>query len=231
MDLKNAKVLITGGGTGIGLETARVLVEAGSQVAICGRRADVLQAAAGEVGAVAIPADVSQEEDVQRLVRSTAEALGGLDAVVNNAAYGYYAPLLEVDTQRMADVLATNVLGAMMVGRECARYFMEHDGGTILNVGSTAAHKGYAGGTPYAASKFALSAMTECWRAELRPLDIRVMQIDPSEVQTPFGGRDMSTLNPTKLVSTDIAHMIEAMLAMDDRGFVTNAMVWATNPK
>jgi len=231
MDLKQARVLVTGGGTGIGLEAARLITEAGGKVAICGRRAEVLEAAAADIGAVALVADVSVEEDVERLVSGAVDALGGLDVLINNAAFGYHTPLLEIETARFQEVFATNVLGAMLVGRACARHFVEQGGGTIMNVGSTAAHRGYPGGTAYAASKFALSGMTECWRAELRPHDIRVMQIDPSEVQTPFGGRDMSMLNPTKLQAGEIAHMIKAMLEMDDRGFVTNAMVWATNPK
>ena len=96
---------------------------------------------------------------------------------------------------------------------------------------AAAASKGYAGGSTYASSKFALTGLTECWRAELRPHGVRVMQINPSEVQTPFGGRDMSRLNPTKLVAEDVAHLVVAMLAMEDRGFVTNATVWATNPR
>ena len=231
MDLKNAKALITGGGTGIGLETARQITAAGGQVAICGRRADVLEAAAAEVGALAVVADVAKEGDVEQMMAATLEGLGGLNVLINNAAFGYFAPLLEVDTARFEAVLATNVTGAMLVGRACARHFVEHGGGTIVNVGSTAAHSGFAGGSAYAASKFALSGLTECWRAELRKHDIRVMQMDPSEVQTPFGGRDMSTLNPSKLEATDIAHMIRAMLELNDRGFVTNTMVWATNPK
>ena len=72
--------------------------------------------------------------------------------------------------------------------------------------------------------------MTDCWRDELRRHNVRVTLVNPSEVQTPFGGRDMSSLNPTKLQAGEIAHMIRAMIEMDDRGFVTNAMVWATNP-
>ena len=231
MDLTDVKALVTGGGTGIGFETAQRIRAGGGQVVICGRRQDVLEQAASSIGAVPAVADVSVEEDVERLVSSSVEVLGGLNVLVNNAAYGYHARLLDVDTEKFRAVHATNVVGAMMVGRACARHFVERGGGTIINVGSTAAHKGYPGGTPYASSKFALSAMTECWRAELRPHDIRVMQIDPSEVQTPFGGRDMSSLNPSKLEGGDIAHMILAMITLPERGFVTNAMVWATNPQ
>ena len=231
MQLSDVKALVTGGGTGIGLETARRIIDAGGQAVICGRRPDVLADAAKSIGATAIAADVSHEDQVDELVRGSQEALGGLNVLVNNAAFAYSAPLLDLDTERFRNVYETNVIGAMMVARACARVFVEQTSGTIINVGSTAAHKGYPGGSAYASSKFALSGLTECWRAELRPHGIRVMQMDPSEVQTPFGGRDMSQLNDTKLIADDIAHMIVAMIALPDRGFVTNTMVWATNPK
>jgi 3-oxoacyl-[acyl-carrier protein] reductase len=124
------------------------------------------------------------------------------------------------------------------VGRECARYFASRasgPGGNIVNIGSTAAQRGFAGGSAYCASKFALTALTECWRAELRSSNVRVVQVNPSEVQNDFGvhaGRAArSGLNPSKLVSEDIAHVIQSVLALDDRGFVTDATVWATNPK
>ena len=231
MELKNVTALITGGGTGIGYETARLVVEGGGRAVIAGRREEVLARAAQELGCQAIAADVSREADVQRLVPAAVEALGGLNVLVNNAAFGARAPLLEVDTETFRRVHATNVVGAMMVARECARHMVQAGSGTIVNVGSTAASKGYPTGSAYASSKFALTGLTECWRAELRGHGIRVMQVNPSEVQTPFGGRDMSLPeNPTKLRAIEVAHVIRAMLEMDERGFVTEATIFATNP-
>jgi 3-oxoacyl-[acyl-carrier protein] reductase len=232
MKLSTAKVLITGGGTGIGLETARVLREAGAAVAICGRRAEPLRLAAEELGVFPFVADVAREADVLHLVAESDRALGGLNVLINNAAFGYSAPLVEVDVERFREVHATNVIGAMLVARECARRFADRGAGNIVNVASTAGGKGYAGGSAYASSKFALSGLTECWRAELRQHGIRVMQINPSEVQTPFGGRDAKRAsNPTTLRPEDIAHVIKAMLELEDRGFVTEATVFATNPR
>lgn len=232
MKLDEAKVLITGGGTGIGLETARVLCAEGAQVAISGRREEILNDAAAELGCTALPADVSREDQVVTMVASAIEALGGLNVLINNAAFGYRAALVELDAERFREVHATNVLGAALVARECARHFVAHGGGNIINVGSTAGSKGYPNGSAYASSKFALTGLTECWRSELRQHDVRVMQVNPSEVQTPFGGRDMSAPeNPTKLRSEEVAHVIRAMLEMDDRGFITDATIFATNPR
>jgi 3-oxoacyl-[acyl-carrier protein] reductase len=232
MKLSTARVLITGGGTGIGRETARLLRAEGAAVAICGRRADPLRRAAEELGVLPFAGDVSREADVARLVAESDRALGGLNVLINNAATGYFAPLIEVEAERFREVHATNVLGAMLVARECARLFVDRKGGHIVNVASTAGGKGFAGGSAYASSKFALTGLTECWRAELRQHGIRVMQVNPSEVQTPFGGRDLQkAANPTKLRPEDIAHVIKSMLELDDRGFVTEATVFATNPR
>ncbi len=233
MEINDAKVLVTGGGTGIGLATARLLADRGAKVAVCGRRQGPLHAAASEFGVAAIQADVSDLGDVQRLVAATVEQLGGYNVLINNAAIGYFAPLLDCDPDRMAEVLRVNVVGAMLVARESAQHFVAHGGGSIVNIGSTAANKGFPGGTAYAASKFALSALTECWRAELRKQDVRVMQVNPSEVITEFGrtGDNPRPDNPSKLHSEDVAHVIVELLALHDRGFVTDATLWATNPQ
>jgi len=231
MKLETARVLVTGGGTGIGLALARRLRERGAQVAICGRRQDVIESAAADIGALGIACDVSDEADVERTVSAARDAFGGLDLLVNNAAFGYFSGLLELDRARFEEVFATNVTGAMLVGRACARVFVEQGSGTIVNIGSTAASKGYAGGSAYAASKFALTGLTECWRAELRKHNVRVIQVNPSEVQTPFGGRPDGPENPTKLRADDVAELIEACVELDNRGFVTSATLWATNPQ
>ena len=233
MDLTTACALVTGGSSGIGMETARQLRAKGAKVAICGRNRARLESAAAEIGAVPIHADVADEEAVRTMVRTVVDSFGSYDVLINNAGFGLFAPLLETSLEAMQNVFATNVFGAMLVARESARHFSEQRWGNIVNVASTAGRRGFAGGTAYAASKFALSGMTECWRAELRRFDIRVMQIDPSEVQTDFvvaSGREARPPSERKLRSSDIAQTIVAMLELPDRGFVTETAVWATNP-
>jgi 3-oxoacyl-[acyl-carrier protein] reductase len=229
MDITTAKALITGGSSGIGLETARQLAQRGARVAICGRDAAKLRRAADDIGAFAIEADVAREDHIVRMVGDVIEAFDGFNVLINNAGFGHFAPLLETSLADMQRVYATNVFGAMVVAREAGKHFVAAGkGGNIVNIASTAGQRGFAGGTAYASSKFALSGMTECWRAELRKHDIRVMQINPSEVQTEFfRGRAFSE---RKLRAEEIAYAIVSMLAMDDRGFTTEMSVWATNP-
>lgn len=233
MDLSKARALVTGGTSGIGLETARQLAARGAKVAICGRNEARLREAADALGVVGIHADVANEADVVRMVREVVEKLGGYDILINNAGFGAFAPLVETDLAMMQRVYATNVFGAMMVARESAKHFIAQNHGNIVNVASTAGQRGFASGTAYASSKFALSGLTECWRAELRKHNIRVMQINPSEVQTEFvpaSGRPARPMSERKLFASDIAQTIVAMLELPDRGFVTETSVWATNP-
>jgi 3-oxoacyl-[acyl-carrier protein] reductase len=234
VDLKNAAVLVTGGSCGIGLETARLLRKRGARVAICARHQDILQAAAREIGALPIVADVSKEDDVLRMISTVVKEYSDYNVLINNAGFGSFAPLLELAGDEFFRVWQTNVLGAMLVARESAKHFVGRTYGNIVNISSTAGQRGFANGTAYCSSKFAVHAMTECWRSELRQHNIRVMQVNPSEVQTSFGeGESTHTKpdNPTKLRSTDIAQLIVSMLEIEDRGFVTESTIWATNPK
>jgi len=228
MKIKDAIVLVTGGSSGIGLATAKLLVERGARVAICGRDRDKLETAAKQVGAFPIHADVAVEEDVIKMVAAVISEYGDYNVLVNNAGFGHFASLLDTKLDEMQRVFATNVFGAMVAARESAKHFVSKNSGNIVNIASTAGQRGFAGGTAYCGTKFAVSAMTECWRAELRKSNIRVMQVNPSEVQTDFfKGRAFSE---RKLQGVDIAETIVSMLELPDRGFLTEATVWATNP-
>lgn len=229
MKLSDVRALVTGGSSGIGFEIARQLKEKGAEVVICGRDEAKMADAAKKIGAHGIRADVSIDADVVALIQKTVELMPDYNVLINNAGFGSFAPLLETDLAEMQRVFATNVFGAMVVARESARHFISRKRGSIINISSSAGVRGFAGGTAYAASKFAVSGMTECWRAELRKHDVRVMQINPSEVQTDFfrGGRPESD---RKLRASEIAHAALSMLEMDDRGFITELSVWATNP-
>jgi 3-oxoacyl-[acyl-carrier protein] reductase len=233
MNLQNATALVTGGSSGIGYSIAKTFIEAGARVAITGRDEKRLYKAAESLNAVAIRADVSNESDVQRTMRETLQALGHLDILVNNAGIGVFKKLVDMDRSSFDAVFATNVTGTMLMGREAAKHFVQRNKGNIVNICSTASLRGAANGTAYYSSKFALRGMTECWRAELRQYNIRVLLINPSEVLTNFGaaaGFEQKD-NPTKLRGEDIAHMIKAALEMDDRGFTPELTIFATNPK
>jgi 3-oxoacyl-[acyl-carrier protein] reductase len=230
MELKDKRALVTGGSRGIGRAIAEALVVAGARVAITARNEADLEKAAAETKALAIRADVAVEADAQRAVATAARTFGGLDILVNNAGIGYFGPLVDTDLTRFERVFAVNVTGAMLMAREAARLFVAQSSGAIVNISSTSGLRGGAGATAYSASKFALKGMSECWRDELRRHNVRVLLVEPSEVQTGFGGRKIAAVNPKKLVARDIADVVVALLRLDDRALVPELAVWATNP-
>jgi 3-oxoacyl-[acyl-carrier protein] reductase len=225
--------LITGGSAGIGFSIAKTLAESGARVAITGRDKRRLEEAAKTLGAFAVHADVSKEEDVERTYREVLAKFGDLDILVNNAGIGVFKPLIEIDRAAFDAVIATNVTGAMLMAREAAKYFIKRNRGNIINIASTAALRGAPNGTAYYASKFALRGMTECWRGELRKHNIRVMLVNPSEVLTNFAATAGFPQKATggKLRGDEIAHAVKAILEMDDRGFTVEMSVFATNPE
>ncbi len=232
MDLDGAKALVTGGSDGIGKGIAAALAREGAEVVITGRRRDHLEAAAAELGVGHIPGDVGREEDAVRTVREFVTGYGRLDILVNNAGFGRFAPLVEMELRDFEAVYRTNVFGAFLMAREAARQFIRQQSGHLVNISSTSGLKGGSGSTAYASSKFALRGMTECWRDELRRHNVRVILVNPSEVLTPFAaaaGREQQS-SPKKLRSQEIADAVVGALKIDDRGFIPEFSVFATNP-
>lgn len=232
MKIKDSKILITGGNSGIGKATAKLLSDCGAKVAITGRDKAKLEKVAEEINCFAIHADVSKESDIDLTYKLLLEKFGGLDCLVNNAGIGEFPTVEEMTFEAFQKVYSVNVFGAAMMAKNAAEIFKKQGSGNIINIASTASLKGFARGSVYSSSKFALRSMTECWQAELRPFNIRVMQVNPSEVTTAFANSERKERDEVanKLTSNEIAHTIKAMLEMDDRGLIPEVTVWASNP-
>lgn len=232
MKLEGARALVTGGSEGIGRGIAGLLREKGSRVTILSRRREPLEAAARELGVEWIAGDVGREADAVRAVGEFVERNGHLDILVNNAGIGVFVPLVELDLARLEEVYRTNVFGAFLMGREAAKQFIRQKSGNLVNISSTSGLKGGQGGTAYSSSKFALRGMTECWREELRRHNVRVMLVNPSEVVTPFAAKAgwKQEDSPRKLRAEEIARAVVGALEVDDRGFIPEFSVFATNP-
>jgi len=232
MDLKEAKIIITGATSGIGYEIARVAKEKGAQVLISGRNSDRVKQASEKLGVHGFKADVTNEDEVIALINYAKTTFGNFNVVINNAGFGGFSSLVDTSLSNFEEQWSVNTKGLFLTGREAAKHFIEQQYGNIINIGSTAATKGFANGSAYVASKFAVTGLTECWRAELRKHNIRVMQVNPSEVETPFFEKAGLTQESSskKLKPSEIAHVIMAMLSLNDVGFIPDAAVWATNP-
>jgi 3-oxoacyl-[acyl-carrier protein] reductase len=233
MDLNGKVAIVTGGSSGIGKELAAQLAREGALVTVTGRNEQKVKQVSEELGVNGLCSDVSMQEDIEQLFSSVLERYGKLDLLINNAGFGAgWAELGKLNFDDMVKVYQTNVFGAAMAGQEAAKIFKHQRSGNIVNIGSTASLKGYAKGSIYASSKFALRGLSQCWQADLRPYNVRVMHINPSEVTTAFGtGNGVSRPEvENKLRPKEIADQIIAQLKMDNRGFVPEVTIWATNP-
>lgn len=233
MNIKDSKILLTGGSLGIGKETARQLVEQGATVVITGRNQERLDQAAADTGAIPLLFDVSDLDSIPSKAAEAVKLLGGrIDVLVNNAGVGDFAQLGNVTAAQFEKVFRTNVFGLALLSQEAIVPMKAQQSGTIINIGSTAALKGFGYGTVYSASKFAVRSMTQSWAAELRKDNIRVCLVNPSEVTTAFNNTERQEKEnaPNKLDAGDIAHTIVSVIAMDNKGFIPEVTVWATNP-
>jgi len=233
MQIKNSTFLITGGSLGIGKATAKLLIEKGGKIAITGRNKTRLDKSAKEIGAFPINADVSNPKNIEKSYDAFIKEFKKLDCLINNAGIGgNWNDVFSLDLEDFMKVYSVNVFGAALMSKYAANLFKKQKYGNIINISSTAGTKGFANGTVYASSKFALRGMTQCWQAELRKYNVRVILVNPSEVLTAFGddeGKEKKEVS-NKLRSYEIAHTIVSTLEMDDRGFIPEVTVWATNP-
>jgi len=227
--MEKKRMLLTGGSKGIGEAIVRAARDQGWDVTFTGRDEERLRQVAEDTGAHAFRAEVNDFEDNQRTVEFAAEKMGGIDVLVNNAAIGYFGIIGELDMEKVHEVLHVNWLGLVDLTNRVVPYLKEAKGSDIVNIASTSGVKGHKGGTAYAASKWAVRGLTQCWQAELRPHNIRVTCVCPSEVQTGFSGGEKGA-NPNKLFAEDIAGSVIGVLSMHPRGFIPEYSVFATNP-
>lgn len=233
MQLNNKIAIVTGGSKGIGKATAKSLIEKGCTVIITAREEKKLFQTAEEISAVPYQMDVSNEKEVVELYEFIQRKYGRLDILINNA--GLIKGTATIDETQLEDfqfIFGINVFGAALMAKYASQIFKKQLSGNIINISSTASLKGYKGGSIYAASKFALRGMTQCWQDELRPYNVRVIQINPTYVPTAFGTTDgiEKPYETNKVSSSDVAHTIITALEMDDKAFIPELTIWATNP-
>ncbi len=223
------RFLVTGGSQGIGAAIVEQARKAGHAVVFTGRSQNLIESVASKTGAHGVRADVGSPVDNARTVDACQEHMGGIDVLINNAGYAYRAEIGALDVDAMRTMFETNVFGLVDITNRIVPGMKAQQRGDIVNIASTSGMKGAAAATPYAASKWAVRGISQCWQAELRPHGIRVISVCPSEVQTNFGGRTGRN-NPNKLYAEDIAATIMVGLALPRRVLWPELAVFANNP-
>ncbi len=220
MDLRGAVCLITGASRGIGRETARALHARGAEVGLVARDREELDALAGELGdgAVAAPADVTDDESLAAAVAVVAEQLGGVDVLVNNAGAGAYEPFVDAHPESFRRLMELNYFATVAATRLVLPAMVDRGRGHIVNVASIAGRVGAPFETAYSASKFAVVGFSEALAAEVGPLGVRVSLVNPGPVATSFTdarGVDFQRRFPRPLAATTVAAAVVRAVERD----------------
>jgi NAD(P)-dependent dehydrogenase (short-subunit alcohol dehydrogenase family) len=178
--------LITGGGTGIGLATAREFAQEGAEVYITGRRKRELDAAAASIGTAVTPiqGDVTKPTDLDRIYGQIGQEHGHVDIVFANAGVADLVPFGSITEEHLDKVFATNVKGLVFTAQKALP--LMPDGGTIILTGSDATIKGIAGTSAYSATKAAVRSFARTWTSDLKDRGIRVNVVSPGPIETPM---------------------------------------------
>ncbi len=190
--LQGRVVLVTGGSRGLGAANAALLGEAGARLVIADlerERAENRAAMLAErdIEALALPLDVSDPEQCERVVGQVRERFGRLDALVNNAAIDVTAPIAELSAANWQRIVATNLNGPFFMARHAAAVMATQPrGGHIVNIASTASKRAWPNASAYHATKWGLLGLSHALHAELRPQGIKVCAVVAGGMKTPF---------------------------------------------
>ncbi|MGL6042900.1 MAG: SDR family NAD(P)-dependent oxidoreductase [Sandaracinobacteroides sp.] len=186
--IEGLSVLITGGGSGLGLVAARHFSALGAQVTISGRRAETLERAAAEAGCAHVVGDVTIAADRTVMVEAALANGGGLDMLVNNAGNMLRGPIEALDEAAILGLFHSNVVGAMLLTGLAVPHLARRRG-SVLFVGSAHTRRAFPGASPYAATKAAVQTLTQVLAAELGDRGIRVNCVIPGGVLTEINVR------------------------------------------
>jgi NAD(P)-dependent dehydrogenase (short-subunit alcohol dehydrogenase family) len=221
--LHDYRILITGGTSGLGRALVAALHARGARVAFVARHADAVEhTARAHPGSHGITADVADTRDIHPIAIQAIGVLGGLDVIVNNASSlgpVPLAPLGDTECEELERALATNLVGPFRLTKtllgSLAASAREGRRPLVLNISSDAAVNAYANWGAYGASKAALLHLSRVWDEELAGEGIRVLAVDPGDMDTPLHalavpGADRSALKPPHVAAREIVDLIEA---------------------
>jgi NAD(P)-dependent dehydrogenase (short-subunit alcohol dehydrogenase family) len=215
--------LVTGGSSGIGLAIARMLREEGFELTLASRTREKIEAAAADIGAHAIAADIGKEEDCARVVAEHAERFGGMDVLVNSAGIGIAGTVESLQSKHIDLQLNINLRGLLLMSRE-AIPLLRASQGWIVNLASIAGTEPTPGLTVYGATKAAVIALTRSQNAELDDAGVRAIAICPGFVDTPMA--EWSGLAGEEMIQPeDCAEIVRMCLRLSSRARIPQVVV------
>ena len=215
--------LVTGGSSGIGLAIARMLRDEGLDLTIASRTAAKIEAAAAEIGAHPVTADMGKEDDCIRVVSEHRERFGGMDVLVNSAGIGIAGTVESLQTKHLDLQLNINLRGLLLVSRE-AIPLLKQTRGWIVNLASIAGTTPTPGLTVYGATKAAVIALTRSQNAELDGDGVRAIAICPGFVDTAMAA--WSGLTADEMIQPeDCAEIVRMCLRLSPRARIPQVVV------
>ena len=188
MDIKNKIVIVTGASEGIGLATAKYLSRNGATVALVARSTDKLEEAQKELpNSFVVTADLRKPEDIAKIISQTIQKFGRIDILINNAGQGIYGKLEDINIDQFKEVMELNVFAVARMMQAVIPQMRKQGGGMIVNVSSQVSKMFIPGLSAYAATKYALNAISLTARQELAEVHIVVSVIHPRMTATKFG--------------------------------------------
>lgn len=216
--------LVTGASRGIGKAIAEELASLGYDLALVARSAEALAETIASLPeacgkAVAIPADLSEEESYAAVVAETVAELGGLDVLVNCAGVSQSGPFEEIMPEQWNQIFAVNAKAPFFLCKEALPYLKESAHPVVINISSVVGFKGYVHQSAYASSKHALAGFTKVFAKEVQPYGIRVHLISPGGVATDMVTRMRPDIDTEELIQpTEIAELVRFLVTREGKG-------------
>ncbi|OLS27348.1 MAG: 2-(R)-hydroxypropyl-CoM dehydrogenase [Candidatus Heimdallarchaeota archaeon LC_2] len=219
--LENARILITGGTSGLGKGLALALSKIGAKVAIIARRKELLdEIKILHPKIITIQGDISNKNDTYKLSANVFGHLGEIDILINNASYLGPTPLqllLDTECEDLTEVLETNLMGPFRLTKSILPSMILQKSGLVINISSDAAISAYETWGSYSISKAALDHLSKIWNEELKGTGVRMISLDPGDMATPMHFSAIPEANPNDLfdpnnVARDLLKFIEKLL-------------------
>lgn len=211
--LKGKVAVVTGAGRGIGKAISAALARAGCRVVLAARTREQIEAVQKEIlshggDALAVPTDVTVDDDIRRLVEKSQEKWGGVDILINNAGWGKRASVVSASLTDWDQTFRVNLRTPMVLAKALLPNMIAKREGAVINIGSVSGKTGEANGAAYSASKFGLIGFTQSLYEEVREHGIKVAVILPGFVDTPLIPPNRQLDRSKMIQANDIAETV-----------------------